>query len=94
MMEFLQLMYKPFIACMILVAIHVYLGMHVVRRGVIFVDLALAQVSALGATLGVFLGFEAASIQNYALAVGFTILGAAVSTLTRSRKPVDRKSVV
>jgi zinc/manganese transport system permease protein len=88
MLDFLQLMYKPFIACMILVAIHVYLGMHVVRRGVIFVDLALAQVSALGATLGVLAGFEAASLQNYVMAVGFTILGAAVFTLTRSRKPV------
>ncbi len=88
MIDFLQLMYKPFIACMILVAIHVYLGMHVVRRGVIFVDLALAQVSALGATLGVIFGFEAASMQSYGMAVGFTILGAAVFTLTRSRKPV------
>jgi zinc/manganese transport system permease protein len=88
MIDFLQLMYKPFIACMILVAIHVYLGMHVVRRGVIFVDLALAQVSALGATLGFLFGYEAASMQSYAMAVGFTILGAAVFTLTRSRKPV------
>lgn len=88
MIEFLQLMYKPFIACMILVAIHVYLGMHVVRRGVIFVDLALAQVSALGATLGFLFGYEAASVQSYAMAIGFTLLGAAVFTLTRSRKPV------
>ncbi len=88
MVDFLQLMYKPFIACMILVAIHVYLGMHVVRRGVIFVDLALAQVSALGATMGFLFGFEAASMQSYAMAIGFTLLGAAVFTLTRSRKPV------
>lgn len=88
MIEFLQLMYKPFIACMILVAIHVYLGMHVVRRGVIFVDLALAQVSALGATLGVLAGFAAGSAQSVAMADGFTLLGAVVFTLTRSRRPV------
>jgi zinc/manganese transport system permease protein len=88
MADFLSLMLKPFVACLILVAIHVYLGMHVVRRGIIFVDLALAQVSALGATLGFLFGFGLESTQGYLFAVGFTILGAAVFTLTRSREQV------
>jgi zinc/manganese transport system permease protein len=88
MIDFLSLMLKPFVACMILVAIHVYLGMHVVRRGIIFVDLALAQVSALGATLGFLFGFGLESTESYLFAVGFTVLGAAIFALTRSRDPV------
>jgi zinc/manganese transport system permease protein len=88
MVDFLSLMLKPFVACLILVAIHVYLGMHVVRRGIIFVDLALAQVSALGATLGFLFGFGLESSQGYLFAVGFTILGAGIFTLTRSREQI------
>jgi zinc/manganese transport system permease protein len=88
MTDFLELMFKPFVACLILVAIHVYLGMHVVRRGIIFVDLALAQVSALGATLGFLFGFGLESTQGYLFAVGFTVLGAAVFTFTRSRDQI------
>lgn len=85
MIDFLELMMKPFLACLILVAIHVYLGLHVVTRGVIFVDLALAQVSALGATVGFLLGFGLDSTASYAFALGFTLLGAIIFTLTRSR---------
>ena len=88
MIDFLELMIKPFVACLILVGIHVYLGLHVVRRGVIFVDLALAQVSAFGATVGFLWGFGLDSIQSYICALGFTLLGAVIFTLTRSRKPV------
>ena len=88
MIDFLELMIRPFVACMVLVGIHVYLGLHVVRRGVIFVDLALAQVSAFGATLGFLWGFGLDSPQSYAIALGFTLLGAAVFTLTRSRNAV------
>ena len=88
MIDFLELMIKPFVACLILVGIHAYLGLHVVRRGVIFVDLALAQVSAFGATLGFLWGFGLDSIQGYLCALGFTLLGAVIFTLTRSRKAV------
>ena len=47
----LDLLWIPFLACLVLTAIHVYLGLHVLARGVIFVDLALAQVAALGITV-------------------------------------------
>ncbi len=88
MLDMLELMLKPLIACVILVGIHAYLGLHVIKRGVIFVDLALAQVSALGATLGFLLGYGLESSQGYWFALGFTLLGAAVLSVTRSQKPL------
>ena len=51
MLDFLIFMSAPFVTCLILVGIHAYLGIHVLTRGVIFVDLALAQISALGAAV-------------------------------------------
>ena len=50
MLEFLL---PAFVASLILTGIHAYLGVHVVERGVIFVDLALAQIAALGATVAI-----------------------------------------
>lgn len=88
MTEFFQLMLKPFVACLILTGIHAYLGLHVVERGVIFVDLALAQIAAFGATVGFLLGFGLHSTTGYFVSLGFTMAGAAVFALTRLRKPI------
>ncbi len=88
MSEFAQLMAKPFLACLILTGIHAYLGLHVIEREVIFVDLALAQVAAFGATLGYLWGFGLHSIEGYFTALGFTLIGAAVFATTRLRKPI------
>ena len=63
MAEFFDLMLKPFVACLILTIIHAYLGLHVIERGVIFVDLALAQMAALGATVGFLFGWALHSQQ-------------------------------
>jgi zinc/manganese transport system permease protein len=86
--EFLALMVRPFAACVILTGIHAYLGLHVIERGVIFVDLALAQVAAFGATLGFLWGFGLHSTASYVIALLFTLLGAAVLALTRLRTPI------
>ncbi len=86
--EFIELMTKPFIACLILTGIHAYLGLHVIERGVIFVDLALAQVAALGATVGFLLGFGLHSTGGYFTALIFTVIGAGVFAMTRARKQV------
>lgn len=88
MSAFLELMMKPFLACLILTITHAYLGLHVIERGVIFVDLALAQIAAFGATLGFLWGFGLHSIQGYLIALGFTFIGAAVFALTRLRKQI------
>ncbi|MBI4676276.1 MAG: metal ABC transporter permease [Elusimicrobia bacterium] len=79
----IDLMFLPFIACLILVGIHAYLGIHVVERGVIFVDLALAQIAALGAVLAALMGFPLCSPQAYFTSLGLTFVGAAVFSLTR-----------
>ena len=75
----------PLVACMVIVAIHSYLGVHVIAREVIFVDLSLAQVAALGSTVAIFLGAEPDSAKAFAYALAFTTAGAAMFALTRSK---------
>jgi zinc/manganese transport system permease protein len=79
----------PFVASLILTGIHAYLGVHVVERGVIFVDLSLAQIAALGATIALFLpgstGDPHAS-SVYWTSLGFTFIGAAIFSLVRVRR--------
>ena len=76
------------LVCLILAGTYTYFGYHVVRRGVIFVDLALAQVAALGACVGVLLGWGADKfpLQNYLISLGFTMIGALLFVLFRSRR--------
>src|SRR5262245_34297577 len=64
------------IACLILTGIHTYLGIHVITRGVLFVDIALAQIAALGMTVAFLFGFEHNSQASYFFALGFTFVGA------------------
>jgi zinc/manganese transport system permease protein len=85
MLEAFQIMLWPLIACLLLPGLLVYLGLHIVEREIIFVDLALAQVAALGTCVGILLHYEAASWPSYLLSLGFTFLGAGVFTLTRVR---------
>ena len=73
------------IAALVLAGIHAYLGFHIVRRGVLFVDLALAQMAALGVALGVVLGLEHNEVQSYLLALGMTFIGAALFAWLRGR---------
>ena len=85
MHDLFELMAAPFAACAILVGIHAYLGMHVIQRKVIFVDLALAQIAALGATFSFLLGMSPHGRGAYFFALGFAIVGAAIFALTRMR---------
>lgn len=78
-------MLAPFLACLVLVGIHVYLGIHILARGVIFVDLALAQIAALGAATAILFGYELESFPAYLFSLLFTFLGAFVFSLTRMR---------
>ena len=82
--------------CLVIASIHVYLGMHVLEREVIFVDLALAQLAALGATVAALItGEEEPGWQAHAAALGFTILGAGVFAFTRrARKHVSQEAIV
>jgi zinc/manganese transport system permease protein len=85
-MEVLQFLIWPFMASLILTGIHAYLGVHVVERGVIFVDLALAQIAALGATIAILIGMDPHGIGAYWLSLGFTFIGAAIFAFARTRR--------
>jgi zinc/manganese transport system permease protein len=85
-------MLPALVACIVITGIHVYLGVHVLSRGVIFVDLALAQVAALGATVSFMFGAEPGSLLSYSMSLGFTIVGAVLFTFARrlsDRVPVE-----
>jgi len=86
MPEIVQILLWPALACLVLTGIHAYLGLHVVERGVIFVDLSLAQVAALGATIAFLCGADLHGSTSYWVSLGFTLLGAAVFALTHTRK--------
>ena len=75
----------PFVASLILTGIHAYLGVHVVERGVIFVDLSLAQIAALGTTIAVLFGIEPHGRGSYVVSLAFTFVGAAVFSTIRGR---------
>ena len=85
MSEILLLMKWPLIASLILPWLLVYLGLHIVQRGVIFVDLALAQTAAFGTCVAMLFGYDAHDPQSYAFSLGFTFVGAAVLTFTRTK---------
>ena len=85
-MEILHFLILPFVASLILTGIHAYLGVHVVERGVIFVDLALAQIAALGATVAILMGMDPHGSASYWISLGFTFLGAAIFALVRVRR--------
>ena len=84
MTELLPLMVTPFVACMVLVAMLAYLGVHVIGREVIFVDLALAQMAALGGTVALLFGFAPGAPGAYVFALGFTTAGAFIFAVTRT----------
>ncbi len=95
MADFFSLMGLPLLAAMILAGIHAYLGFHVIERQVIFVDLSLAQIAALGAAVAVLFGFELHTWPNYFISLGTTFLGAGIFALSRSRSErVPQEAVI
>src|SRR5689334_4844237 len=85
----------PFIASLILTGIHAYLGVHVVERGVIFVDLSLAQIAALGTTIAALYGIEPHSETAYFFSLAFTFIGAAVfSTIRGHRARIPQEAII
>jgi zinc/manganese transport system permease protein len=88
----------PFVASLILTGIHAYLGVHVVERGVIFVDLSLAQIAALGAAIAILLpitGGDPHAPVVYWISLGFTFIGAAVfSTVRGHRARIPQEAII
>jgi len=86
----LEILALPFLACLVLAGIHAYLGLHVLARGVIFVDLAFAQIAALGMAAALLAGHALGSDASYAYALAFTAVGAALFSFTRG--PATRRA--
>jgi zinc/manganese transport system permease protein len=85
----LEFLAAPFAASLILTGIHAYLGVHVVERGVIFVDLSLAQIAALGATVALLLPWSSGDPHApmvYWISLAFTFIGAAVFSMIRVKR--------
>jgi zinc/manganese transport system permease protein len=93
--DLLALMWVPFLMCLVLTGIHAYLGLHVIAREVVFVDIALAQIASLGATAAFLWGYDLESWGSYAFGLSFTILGASVFALTRTReRRVSQEAII
>lgn len=89
-MSGLQLMLPPFVACMVLVAMLSYLGLHVIAREVIFVDLSLAQMAALGSLSALLFHIDPDSPKTYVFALLATAVGALLFALTRTTGRTSR----
>lgn len=86
MLDILGFLAAPFAACVVLVGILGYLGLHVLLRKVIFVDLALAQIAAMGTVIAFFFGHDPASREAFFFSLGAAVLGAAIFSWTRARR--------
>jgi zinc/manganese transport system permease protein len=80
-----EVMFWPIVACVLLPWLLVYLGIHVVQRGIIFIDIAMAQMASLGVCLAVLFHLDLDSAATFGIALGFTLVGAAIFSFTGKR---------
>jgi zinc/manganese transport system permease protein len=91
----IDLMIPPIVAALVILSLHAYLGLHILAREVIFVDLAFAQIAALGTTVGLLLGIEVGTPLSVLGAIGFTFVGAALFSFTRmDDSPVPQEAII
>src|ERR1043166_2588838 len=83
-----DVMFWPIAACVLLPWLLVYLGLHVVQRGIIFIDIAMAQMASLGICVAVLIGFEPENLMAYVIGVGVTLIGAAIFSITSKRASI------
>src|SRR4051812_46644849 len=81
-----EVMFWPIAACVLLPWLLVYLGLHVVQRGIIFIDIAMAQMASLGICVAVLLHFEPESLMAYLIGLAVTLVGAAIFSTTGKRE--------
>src|SRR6266446_5429393 len=80
-----EVMFWPIVACILLPWLLVYLGLHVVQRGIIFIDIAMAQMASLGICLAVLFHLDLQGWATFGIALGFTLIGGAIFSLTGKR---------
>lgn len=91
----LDLILTPIVAGLVILSIHAYMGLHVLAREVIFVDLAFAQIAAMGTTLAFLAGFEPGSTASLLFALTFTLAGALIFSFTRLEdSPVPQEAII
>ena len=97
-MDTLTFLLPPLAASLILAGIHAYLGLHVIERGVIFVDLSLAQIAAFGSAVAILvpaIGGDPHSSGTYWMSLAFTLVGAAVfSTVRGQRARIPQEAII
>ena len=84
----------PFIGCLFIVLINVYFGIHVIKREIIFIDIALASIAALGSVVGMVLfhsthaehSHESHGILPYLFSLGFISIASYAFTMLKHRK--------
>ncbi|MSO31041.1 MAG: metal ABC transporter permease [Acidobacteria bacterium] len=81
-----QFLAPAIVASLIIAGIHAYLGLHVVERGVIFVDLSLAQIASLGAAIAVWQGSDPHDPTIYWMSLGFTLIGAFIFAMVKGQE--------
>ncbi len=96
----IEFMFAPFVVCLLLIGINIYFGIHVIKREIIFIDIALAQIAALGATVATISGLaphahDNVSLAGYLLSIGFTTIAALVFAILKSKKlPIPLESLI
>lgn len=94
-MDAVQFLLAPFVMCLLLVVIHCYLGLHVLARGVVFVDLSLAQVASFGATVALLWDPEHESSTGYFIALAGTFIAAAIFAMARKfEKKISQEALI
>jgi zinc/manganese transport system permease protein len=78
-------MFWPIVACVLLPWLLVYLGLHVIQRGIIFIDIAMAQMAALGICVAILFRLDPESWTTFFIGLGFTLIGAAIFSVTGKR---------
>ena len=90
-----EVMFWPIVACVLLPWLLVYLGIHVVQRGIIFIDIAMAQMASLGICIAVLLRLDLESPATFGIGLGFTLIGAAIFSFTGKREgKVPQEAVI
>jgi zinc/manganese transport system permease protein len=90
-----DVMFWPIMACILLPWLLVYLGLHVVQRGIIFIDIAMAQMASLGICVAVLLHLNLESWTTFLIALAFTLAGGAIFSITGKRtSQVPQEAVI
>src|SRR5213595_1441748 len=90
-----EVMFWPIMACVLLPWLLVYLGLHVVQRGIIFIDIAMAQMASLGICVAILFHFDLEGWTTFFIALGFTLVGAAIFSVTGKRaSQVPQEAVI